>query len=122
MDGIPVIISVIFVIVFAAVIVTAVRGLLGWASNNAKPVLTARARVTGKRTRVTGGGEMRSHTSYYATFELAEDRTRHEFKVSGKVYGTLLAFRIGHSDGTLSEGDEGDITYQGTRYHGFSRS
>jgi len=110
MEGIPVIIGVIFVIVFVAVIVTAVRGLLGWASNNAKPVLTARARVTGKRTRVTGGGEMRSHTSYYATFELVEGRTRHEFKVSGKVYGML------------SEGDEGHLAYQGTRYHDFSRS
>ncbi len=110
MQIIPVIIGVIFIIVFVAIIITAVRRLAEWMDNNTKPVFTVGAKVTGKRTRVTGGGEMRSHTTYYATFELDEDRTRHEFKVSGKVYGIL------------SEGDEGHLTYQGSRYHGFSRS
>ena len=111
MDWVPVVVVAGFVIVVAIAIIMAVRGIAEWISNSFKPVLTRRARVTGKRTRVSGGGE-HSHvrTTYYATFELAESGSRHEFRVSGRVHGSL------------SEGDEGELTYQGTRYHGFSRS
>ena len=110
MEWVPVVVGAGFVIVAILVVATVVRGIVEWISNSLKPVLTERARVTGKRTRVSGGGQ-HGHTSttYYVTFELAEDGSRHEFKVSGRTHGSLC------------EGDEGELTYQGTRYHGFSR-
>jgi hypothetical protein len=99
-----------FVIVAVIILITGVRGIAEWISNSSKPVLTERARVTGKRTHVSGGGQhSQARTNYYVTFELAEDGSRHEFRVSGKAYGRL------------SERDEGELTYQGTRYVGFSR-
>jgi hypothetical protein len=84
-----------------------------WADNNSKPVLSAPARVITKRSETSGsvsrntGGSV--STSYYATFEL-ETGERREFSMYGKAYGLL------------AEGDEGTLTYQGTRYHGFERN
>ena len=51
-----------------------------------------------------------SHTSttYYATFQV-ESGDRMEFSVSGAEYGML------------AEGDQGSLTFQGTRYLGFER-
>ena len=114
-ECIPVVVGAGFVIAAAFIIITLVRGIAEWLSNSSKPVLTKRARVTGKRTHVSGSGGSTHHhghtrTTYYVSFELIEDGTRHEFRVSGKEYGILC------------EGDEGDLTYQGTRYRGFSRS
>ncbi|MFD2878527.1 DUF2500 domain-containing protein [Paenibacillus rhizoplanae] len=50
----------------------------------------------------------RTSTTYYLTYE-AEDGMRREFKVEGQEYGMS------------AEGDQGILTYQGTRYHGFQR-
>lgn len=49
-----------------------------------------------------------SSTTYYVTFE-AEKNNRMEFRVSGKEFGML------------AEGDQGKLTYQGSRYHFFER-
>lgn len=88
-----------------------VRSLLEWQSNNQQPVLSISAKVVTKRTKVRGssgnGGGM-TRTYYYCTFE-DESSTRREFRISGREYGQLV------------EGDEGTLTYQGTRYHGFQR-
>ena len=47
-------------------------------------------------------------TSYYATYQL-DSGERLEFSVGGREYGML------------AEGDQGTLTYQGTRYKGFER-
>lgn len=87
-----------------------VKGLSEWASNNAQPVLTERATMVTKRTRVWGGsGDSSASTSYYATFELPSGERR-EVRVSGTEYGLL------------AEGDQGELTVQGTRYKGFVRT
>jgi hypothetical protein len=109
---VPVFIGIVFVIVIGTFIFMAVKGLAEWSHNNSQPVLSVPARVVAKRTATSGsassniGGSV--STSYYATFEL-ESGERLEFSLYGKGYGLLV------------EGDEGTLTYQGTRYHGFQR-
>ena len=57
----------------------------------------------------THGYHTTTSTSYYVTFEV-ESRDRMEFSVYGKEYGML------------AEGDEGKLTFQGSRYLGFERA
>jgi uncharacterized protein DUF2500 len=89
------------------------KQVLEWADNNSKPILAVPARVVTKRTETSGsiatnaGGSV--STCFYVTFEL-DDGERSEFSVDGRDYGMLV------------EGDEGTLTHQGTRYHGFERS
>jgi hypothetical protein len=106
----PTFFYVVFAIVVIVIIVKVGRVLAEGISNSLKPVCTGRARVIGKRTHVSGGGQYSvTRTTYYVSFELIEGGSRHELKVSSKQYGML------------SEGDEGTLKYQGTRYRGFSR-
>jgi hypothetical protein len=105
---VPVFIGVVWVII----LIQMGKRVAEWADNNSKPVLSAPARVVTKRSATSGsvsqntGGSV--STDYYATFEL-ETGERMEFSLYGKDYGML------------AEGDEGALTYQGTRYHGFER-
>ena len=109
----PFLFITIFVIVIGTFIVTAVLGIGIWSKNNASPRLTVSAQVVTKRTQVSHHHhqDSMSHTStaYYATFQV-ESGDRMEFSVSGAEYGML------------AEGDQGSLTFQGTRYLGFERS
>ena len=74
------------------------------------------AEVVTKRTDVTRhhhGNEADFHTSsttwYYVTFQV-DSGDRMEFSVSGPEYGML------------AEGDQGSLTFQGTRYLSFERT
>jgi hypothetical protein len=55
-----------------------------------------------------GSGDSSASTSYYATFEF-EDRNRLELGVGREQFGYIV------------EGDQGTLTYQGTRFKDFSR-
>lgn len=102
-------IAIIFVIVIGFFIINIIKGISEWSKNNASPTLTVPAEIVTKRTKVSGGsGDSSAYTSYYVTFEV-ESGDRIELKVNGRVYGTL------------AEGDSGDLTFQGTRYHQFKR-
>jgi Protein of unknown function (DUF2500) len=109
---VPIFIGVVFVIIIVTIVVRAGKGIAEWADNNSKPVLSERVRIVAKRSETSGnvhsntGGSV--STWYYATFELPSG-DRLEFSIGGK------------ESGVLSEGDEGKLTYQGTRYHGFER-
>ena len=109
----PFLFITVFVIVIGTFVVMAVRGVGAWSKNNASPRLTVSAQVVTKRTQVSHHHhqESMSHTStsYYATFQV-ESGDRMEFSVSGAEYGML------------AEGDQGSLTFQGTRYLGFERS
>jgi hypothetical protein len=108
----PVIIGAGFVIIIGSILFKVAQGVAEWSHNNSQPVLSIPARVVGKRSATSGqvspnaGGHV--STSYFATFELAS-RERLEFSLDGKGFGLL------------AEGDEGTLTYQGTRYKGFQR-
>jgi hypothetical protein len=67
--------------------------------------VTKRSATQGSVSSNTGGSVS---TWYYATFEL-ETGERIEFSMGGKEYGML------------AEGDDGTLSYQGTRYRGFQR-
>ena len=109
--------SVVFFIVIGIFIATFVKGILQWNKNNHSPRLTVAAKVVAKRTNVShhhhhGAGDHIGHssssTTYYVTFEV-ESGDRMELKMQGYDYGML------------AEGDEGRLTFQGTRYLGFER-
>lgn len=110
------IIAVIVVIIFRSI-----RGISTWNKNNHSPQLTVPVLLVSKRMEVSGhshgnagdasgvnGYHTTSSTWYYATFQFASG-DRMEFKVDGSEYGML------------AEGDEGSLTFQGTRYLGFER-
>ena len=103
-----------FVLVVGVFVVTIVRGVGEWNKNNHSPRLTVPAAIVSKRTHVSrhhhAGEHHHSHTStsYYVTFEV-ESGDRMELHMSGTEYGLLI------------EGDQGKLTFQGTRYLGFER-
>lgn len=104
---------IMFFLIIGIFVVTAIKGIGQWGSNNKQPVLTVAARLVSKRANTSHhhhNNNMHSttSTSYYATFEV-ESGDRMEFHISGKEYGML------------AEGDLGKLTFQGTRYHSFDR-
>ena len=109
---VPIFIGVIFLAVFSIIIFAIIKGIAQWSYNNGQPVLSVPATVVTKRLNTTGSGGMNNmntvSTSYYVTFDLP-DGGRQEFGMSGRNYGLL------------AEGDRGTLTYQGTRYKGFTR-
>ena len=112
---------IMFVAVFAIILVTIISYLAGTMKrnrkNDASPRVTADAKVVSKRMQV---GQNRHHHSdddmmygytyskYFATFEF-ESGDRLELPVDGSDYGLLV------------EGDQGKLSFQGTRYLGFER-
>lgn len=105
----PIFIGVIFVIVISTILFTIGKGITQWNKNNHSPKLNVNARVVAKRTAVRGGGETRAHSDYFVTFEV-ESGDRMELEVKDDDFGMLV------------EGDQGELTFQGTRYLGFIRS
>ena len=117
MEGLfPILFAVVFAVVIGTFVLAAVRGASQWNKNNHSPVLTVRAKLVGKREKhssqhhndANGLGHTMSSTDYYLTFEV-QSGDRMEFNVSGREYGLL------------AEGDCGELTFQGTRYHRFQR-
>ena len=108
----------VFFAIFGMFIVFAVKGISQWNKNNHSPKLTVPAKVVAKRTNVshhnhnhgtTGMHHTTHSTTYYVTFQV-ESGDRMELHVAGQEFGLLV------------EGDEGKLTFQGTRYLGFERT
>jgi len=111
---------VIFILIFIMIIFTLAKGISTWHKNNNSPRLTVSARIVAKRQNTTyqnhpnagdtsgaHGYHTTSSTTYYVTFQV-ESGDRIEMSVSGSEYGKL------------AEGDEGKLTFQGTRYLQFN--
>lgn len=99
----------ILLVIVCAIGYTIVKGVTTWSSNNAAELRELHARILDKRTKVWGGsGDSSAKTDYFITFEL-QSGERVELQVKDTEYGLLTA------------GDEGMLTYQGTRYRGFVR-
>lgn len=113
---IPIFIFIVFAIVFARILLNALNGLGSWNRNNSQPKLTVSAKIVSKRenvsTHMNNNDNNFSHTyantTYFVTFEV-ESGDRMEFRVAGNEYGLL------------AEQDNGNLTFQGTRYLGFKR-
>ena len=106
--------SLIFLVVIGMLIFTAAKGINQWNKNNHSPRLTVPATVVAKRTNVSrhhhhNNMHHTTHsTTYYVTFQV-QSGDRMELHVTGQEYGLLV------------EGDQGSLTFQGTRYLGFER-
>jgi hypothetical protein len=109
---IPLVIGGIFVFVLGVILFSLARAFGEWMYNNGQPIETKPARVISKRSELQGAANSAANhhirTYYYVTFEF-EDGDRKEFYVRSNEYGLL------------TEGDQGKLTYQGTRYHRFDR-
>jgi hypothetical protein len=78
--------------------------------NDSQPILTKDAKITSKRTQVSGGsGDSAVSTAYFATFEFADKKERLELQIPSKDYGLL------------AEDDAGKLKFQGRRYLEFQR-
>jgi hypothetical protein len=109
------IIPIFFIVVIGIILLSVYKNISEWRHNNQQPVLTVPAKIVSKRTKMSrsshnhnGHHHHSTHSSYYATFEV-ESKDRMELKVNGREYGLL------------AEGDQGQLTFQGTRYHKFER-
>jgi hypothetical protein len=112
-------IVVVTIVIMVVILLRAARGISTRNKNNHSPRLTVSAVVVSRRTKVShyshanagdagGGHHTTSSTWYYVTFQFASG-DRMEFPVDGSEYGMLV------------EGDDGELTFQGTRYLGFER-
>ncbi|MCQ2010297.1 DUF2500 domain-containing protein [Sporolactobacillus sp. STSJ-5] len=107
-QGMQILFYIGFFAVIAIIVVSAVKGMATWSSNEQKPRLRVHASVVAKRTQTSGGNQTMVSTNYYATFEV-ESGDRMEFRLNGSEYGEL------------AEGDRGMLDFQGTRFQGFTR-
>ena len=96
-----------FIFVFGTIIFTFVRIAKYNKINDAMPKVTVNAKAVSKRAHVFG--RRHASTCYYVTFEL-DGGERTELSVFGSAYGMI------------AEGDEGALTFQGTRFLGFERN
>lgn len=109
LTGVPVFMSLVLAVFVVIVLLNVVRAGQTFASNSAQPRQTVAARVVGKRAQTEGGaGESAVRTLYFATFEMTSGE-RVEVSVPRGDYGQLV------------EGDEGQLTHQGTWYRRFER-
>lgn len=95
---------------FAAFFIILFKNFKQWNKNNKSPKLTVEATVVGRRGYRSGGrhNDM-AHTSYYITFQV-ESGDRMELHVPANEYGYIV------------EGDQGRLTFQGTRFLHFERT
>ncbi len=116
-DGFYIMFTLVFLLVTGVFVMTAVKGISQWNKNNHSPRLTIPATVVAKRTNVShhhhghagGGVHHTTHsTTYYVTFQV-ESGDRMELHMTGQEFGLLV------------EGDQGMLSFQGTRYLGFHR-
>ena len=102
-----------FITVIGMFIYVIVSGIGSWHKNNNSPRLSVPVKIVTKRadTMYTHQEDMMStsHTTYYVTFEV-ESGDRIELVVPSREYGFMV------------EGDQGKLTFQGTRYISFDRN
>ena len=108
---ISILVIICFIIIVGFILFMIGKSFKEWHTNNNSPVLTVPATVVSKRKQITSGEEYgySSYTAYYITFQI-EDHDSKEFSVNSIQYNQIF------------EGDYGDLTFQGTRYHRFNRA
>lgn len=101
-----------FFLVIGMFVITIARNIGEWVKNNNSPRLSVDAKIVGKRVAThhhhSNGHHHHTH-SYHITFEV-QSGDRMELKVPRSEFGLLV------------EGDEGILSFQGTRYLGFKRN
>ncbi|MEW4369108.1 DUF2500 domain-containing protein [Paenibacillus kandeliae] len=109
---VPLYFAIPFVVIFLMIIslfaIGIIKTISQWLHNRAQDVLTEPVMVSGKRQHVRGGSNSSTSTYYYITFE-KQDRSRFELEVPEEQYGII------------AEGDNGQLTYQGSWFKTFER-
>jgi hypothetical protein len=108
----PIIWVVMFVFIFGMIIMTFAKNIKQERKNDQSPRLTVPATVIAKRDQVSvHHHDHHRHTStrYFVTFQV-DSGDRMELPLSGPEYGMLI------------EGDQGSLTFQGTRFLSFERT
>lgn len=111
----------VFIIILGIFIYTIVGNVATWNKNNQSPRLSVSAKIVSKRMNISHhnhanagdvsgahGFNTTTFTSYYVTFQV-EGGDRMELAVSGTEYGIM------------AEGDDGILSFQGSRFLGFER-
>lgn len=109
--------TLVFVLVIGLFIYAVVQAIARKQKNDASPRLTVLARVVSRRQEVThharnmndGVYHTSSTTRYFVTFQV-ESGDRMELELDGSDFGML------------AEGDEGRLSFQGTRFLDFQRT
>lgn len=109
--------TLVFVLVIGLFIYAVVQAIARKQKNDASPRLTVLARVVSRRQEVThharnmndGVYHTSSTTRYFVTFQV-ESGDRMELQLDGSDFGML------------AEGDEGRLSFQGTRFLEFQRT
>lgn len=105
----PIIFILVFVLIMGVIIFTIVKSISRGIKNQNSPMLTVDCRIVSKRTQTGGGMNDTAHwTHYFVTFEV-ESGSRMEFQLDGE------------ESGLLAEGDQGKVTFQGSRFVSFTR-
>ena len=102
---------IMFFLVFGMFVFVFVRSIREWVNNNNSPRLSVDAKIVDKRMSThhhhSNGHHHHTH-SYHITFEV-QSGDRMELRVPRSEFDLLV------------EGDEGMLSFQGTRYLGFER-
>lgn len=114
--GMPPFFMIFFLFVLGLIVFSIIQSAKNYHRNATSPILTQHAKLVAKRTEVrhhthhTADNHMHgsSRTYYYATFE-TDTGQRFELTLSGKEFGLL------------SDGDIGELTYQGEWFKAFKR-
>ena len=109
--------TLVFVLVIGLFIYAVVQAIARKQKNDASPRLTVLARVVSRRQEVThharnmndGVYHTSSTTRYFVTFQV-ESGDRLELQLDGSEFGMI------------AEGDEGRLSFQGTRFLDFQRT
>lgn len=109
----PILFFIVFAFVLSMILRMFVRGFRRERINDRSPRLTVQVKIVAKRTQVRGNASSvhtagSAYTHYFSTFEFASG-DRLELAVPADAYGYLV------------EGDEGNLTFQGTRFLSFDR-
>ena len=112
---------IVLIAVFALFLIgTLGRALFIWIRNNNSPKQTVEARVVTKRMKVQGFG--RSMTGSSATMHTGGSTYTRYFVTFEMEKGKRIELGVKDSEfGILAEGDEGVLSFQGSRYLGFEQ-
>ena len=102
----PLLFLIMFCFVFGMIVSAVVKSARQNRANNNSPRISTEAAVVAKRTQVRGD---HAHTIYFATFQF-ESGDRLELEIPHDRFGYLV------------EGDNGKLSFQGTRFLDFQRS
>lgn len=111
--------SIFFLLIVGIIVFSVIRRIVQWDKNNKSPEISVKASIVDKR-------ESKNTTTHYNAGDITGAHGMHtttdvtyyiKFMVESDEY---MEFSVSHSEyNILSKGDEGVLTFKGTRYMSF---